>query len=771
MFDGDSAVYVETRKVNLKQGRTVVNFQKNIPNVKTWNAETPNLYTLLLSVNGESTAIKVGFRNIKIKNNQFLVNGKPVLLKGVNLHDHSDTEGHVISEALTMLDLKVMKQNNVNAIRCSHYPKNPHFYRLCDKYGFYVIDEVNIETHGLGTTNQGLDKNFKAQAVHPAYLPQWKGMHMDRTVRMFERDKNHPSIVIWSLGNEAGNGENFFATYRWLKEQDTTRPTQYEGATNYDNTDIQAPMYWTVERMIAYAENNPTRPLIQCEYAHAMGNSVGNLQKYWDVIEKYDIMQGGFIWDWVDQGILTKNNKGETYWAYGGDLGGHNLQNDKNFCLNGIVNPDRTPHPALFEVKKVYQYIKFKASNLDKGEIEITNKYDFNNLKDYQFTWVLLENGKAIANGKLPKLDVEPYQTELVNIDLPELSNSNSEYHLNIYALNQHQTDLMPKNHVVAYEQFQLSPSIFNTELVASKEKIKVFFNDEETSISNDNFELKLNRSTGKITTLNYGNGNVFVESITPNFWRPVTDNDFGAKSPKKLEVWKQATDNPSLAEVKVFNHSKELSKSKKVKGVVQIQTVYNLPSVKGRLIISYDIQPSGEIIVSNKLSGISKDLPHLPRFGDNFIIKNEYQNVEWFGRGPHENYNDRNTAALVGHYKAKVEELYFPYIRPQENGYKTDVRWVAFTNNKGQGIKIEGQQLLGFSAHHQYNADFDAGKTKQQRHTTDIVKRDLVNINIDYKQTGVGGDNSWSAKALAHEEFRIQPADMEYSYKITPLK
>ncbi|MEP3384650.1 MAG: glycoside hydrolase family 2 TIM barrel-domain containing protein, partial [Flavobacteriaceae bacterium] len=382
LLDGEEVVYNETREVRLKTGRNTIDFNTVLKDVKTWNAEKPNLYQLLIHLKDakentiEATSIKVGFRNIKIANNQFLVNGRAVLLKGANLHDHSDTEGHVVSEALTRKDLELMKQNNLNAIRCSHYPKDPHFYRMCDTYGFYVVDEANIESHGLGATNQGLDKNKKAQKIHPAYRPEWKEAHLDRTIRMFERDKNFPSIVTWSLGNEAGNGENFFATYQWLKEHDTTRPTQYEGATNYENTDIQAPMYWSIEKMIAYAENNPTRPLIQCEYAHAMGNSVGNLQQYWDVIEKYDNMQGGFIWDWVDQGILTKNEKGEAYWAYGGDLGADAYRDDKNFCLNGVVNPDRTPHPALFEVKKVYQYIKFKPSNLKDGEIEIKNIYD-----------------------------------------------------------------------------------------------------------------------------------------------------------------------------------------------------------------------------------------------------------------------------------------------------------------------------------------------------------------------------------------------------------
>lgn len=780
LLDGANVVYNKSKTLALKVGRNKVEFGELIKDIKTWNAEKPNLYKLLIHLKDktnktlEATAIKVGFRNIKIENNQFLVNGKPVLLKGANLHDHSDTEGHTVTEALTLKDLEVMKQNNLNAIRCSHYPKDPHFYRLCDNYGFYVVDEANIESHGLGATNQGLDKNKKTQAIHPAYLPEWKGAHLDRTIRMFERDKNFPSIVTWSLGNEAGNGENFFATYKWLKEHDSTRPTQYEGATNYSNTDIQAPMYWTIEKMIKYAENDPKRPLIQCEYVHAMGNSTGNLQKYWDVIEKYHIMQGGFIWDWVDQGILTKNEAGEAFWAYGGDLGAEAYRNDVNFCLNGVVNPDRTPHPALHEVKKVYQYIKFKPSNLKIGDIEIKNGYDFTNLNEYQFKWVLLENGKEVVKGSLPQLDLAPDTSKKVTIDLPKIDKPNTEYHLNIYALNQKATDLMPLNHVVAFEQFQLTNTHFDENLSLSKELISIASEKNITIISNDNFELKVDMSTGKMTDLDYGNGNILVASVRPNFWRAVTDNDFGAKSPKKLAIWNKATKNQDLKSVKIFNDSKEMivSGASKVTGEILIQTIFDVPSVNGQVNLTYRVQPSGEVMVTNSLMNLGDKLPHLPRFGNNFIIKKEYQNVEWFGRGPHENYNDRNTSALVGLYTSSVADLYFPYIRPQENGYKSDVRWVTFTNDAGQGVKIQGHQLLGFSAHHQYNDDFDAGTEKQQRHTTDITQRDFVNINIDYKQTGVGGDNSWSQKALAHKEFRIMPTDnLEYSYQIIPLK
>tara|TARA_R110001592_G_scaffold123108_4_gene330632 strand:+ start:11446 stop:14661 length:3216 start_codon:yes stop_codon:yes gene_type:complete len=779
LLDGDKEVYSESKVIKLNTGRNTIDFNKVLKNVKTWNAEHPNLYSLLIDLKDdknntiEATSIKVGFRNIKIVNSQFLVNGQPVLIKGANLHDHSDTEGHAVTEEVTFKDLEVMKQNNLNAIRCSHYPKDPHFYRMCDKYGFYVVDEANIESHGLGATNQGLDKNKKAQKKHPAYQPEWKAAHMDRTIRMFERDKNFPCIVTWSLGNEAGNGDNFFATYKYLKEQDSTRPTQYEGALNYANSDIQAPMYWTIDKMIKYAENNPKRPLIQCEYAHAMGNSVGGLQAYWDVIEKYDIMQGGFIWDWVDQGILTKNKNGEAFWAYGGDLGADAYRSDVNFCLNGIVNPDRTAHPALYEVKKVYQYIKFKPSDLKNGEIEIKNIYDFTNLSEYKFTWVLLENGKEVANGNLPILDIAPYATQKVKIDLPKLENASSEYHLNVYALNQTETDLMPTNHVVAFEQFQLVKENFDVSSKTSNEAISISSDNNSTTVSNANFDLKVDTKTGKLTSLDFGNGTILVESLTPNFWRATTDNDFGAKSPEVLAVWKQASTTQNLQSIKFFNNSKEVSvaSASEVKGAVRIQTIFDLPSVKGQITVAYNVQPNGEITVTNSLSNISKELPHLPRFGNNFIIKNEYQNVEYFGRGPHENYNDRNTAALVGDYKAKVSDMYFPYIRPQENGYRTDVRWVTFKNDAGKGIKIEGLQLLGFSTHHQYNNDFDAGKEKQQRHTTDVPQRDFVNVNIDYKQTGVGGDNSWSVKGLAHEEFRVKAGDLKYSYKIVPLK
>lgn len=785
LLDGKTELYRASKGINSKNGISTIDFEENLSDVKTWNAEEPNLYTLLISLKKEddsiteATSIKVGFRKVEIKNNQFLVNGMPVLLKGANLHDHDETTGHVVTEELTLKDLKVMKQNNLNAIRCSHYPKNPHFYRMCDAYGFYVIDEANIETHGLGTTNQGLDGNMEAQKIHPAYRPEWKAMHLDRTIRMFERDKNFTSIVTWSLGNEAGNGDNFKATYNWLKEHDSSRPVQYEGATQYENTDIQAPMYMRIPDMVKYAENDPKRPLIQCEYAHAMGNSVGNLQEYWDVIEKYDVLQGGFIWDWVDQGLLTKTETGENFWAYGGDFGAADYQNDVNFCLNGVVNPDRSAHPSLHEVKKVYQYIKFSTENANTGKISFTNKYDFINLDRFDFSWKLFKNGAESAAGEIPTLDVVPGASKTVKIDIPELAEVGAEYFLNIYARSKEEAPLVPQGHMVAYEQFKLTdhtPDTFST--ADSQDGLEITQKDDMVVINGKGFEVKFNADKGAIASIDYGHGNILVKGIEANFWRATTDNDFGYNMPKRLKAWKEATDNQEL-----FDFKFESEKTKrtidvlkiaenpfKVEGdALKIVSTYNLAGVNGQVEITYDINDKGEIRVTTKLGNLGDDSPVLPRFGSNFIIKDEYQQVNWYGRGPHENYQDRKTSALVGNYEAQVGDLYYPYIRPQENGNRADVRWVSFTNQEGKGIEIFAPDVFEFSAHHQYNSDFDSGETKQQRHTFDIIKRDLVNINIDYRQMGVGGDNSWGYMAL--DKYQIQPKDLSYSYIIRPLK
>ncbi|SDD83078.1 beta-galactosidase [Pricia antarctica] len=782
LLDGEKEIYTETKKMDFLSEGTAVTFEKAIPKVKSWHAEKPHLYSLVFLIKDnkgkitEAIGSKIGFRKIEIKNNQFLVNGQPVLIKGTNLHDHDEKTGHVINEAITLKDMEVMKQNNLNAIRCSHYPKNPFFYRMADKYGFYIVDEANIETHGMGTTNQGLDNNEAAKKIHPAYRPEWKAMHLDRTERMYERDKNFTSIVIWSLGNEAGNGENFVATYEWLKAQDNTRPVQYEGATHYDNTDIQAPMYDKIESMVAYAENDPKRPYIQCEYAHAMGNSVGNLQDYWDVIEKYDVLQGGFIWDWVDQGLLTKNDAGTPFYAFGGDFGASDLQNDNNFCLNGLVNPDRSAHPALHEVKKVYQYVKFTSDHPKSGAVRLTNHYDFTNLSEYTFSWKLMKNGQEEASGTIPKVSVAPYASQTVQIDLPELSDAKAEYFLNVYATTKEKAPLIPKDHVVAYAQFQLTdftPPVFENDTSG----LSVTKEGDTIKVSGDGFEIGINSNTGILTSLDYGNGNLILQGMQVNFWRAPTDNDFGYNMPEKLKAWREATDDQELVNLQLNSKNEERGMDVlkltdnpfKVKDNLNITASFNLPSVDGQASITYAVNNKGELMVSTQLTGISEDQPILPRFGNNFIIDNSYDNVSWYGRGPFENYQDRKTAALVGSYDANVADLYFEYIRPQANGNRSDVRTLSFTNSSGKGIEITAPETFGFSAHHQYNSDFDEGMKKQRRHTYDVPKRDLISINIDHSQMGVGGDNSWGY--MPHEQYQIKPGDMSFSYMIRPIK
>ncbi|MFY0686562.1 MAG: DUF4981 domain-containing protein [Cyclobacteriaceae bacterium] len=772
--------------LNLDQSFTIagdaeesVAFENTIENVKKWSAETPELYDLVVSWSDqkgnliESTASKIGFRKVEIKNAQLLVNGMAVYLKGANLHDHDERTGHVVDEELTILDLKVMKQNNLNAIRCSHYPKNPFFYQLCDQYGFYVVDEANIENHGMGATNQGLDNNMEQQAIHPAYLPEWKNMHLDRTIRMFERDKNFTSIITWSLGNEAGNGENFVATYEWLKANDETRPVQYEGAKNYDNTDIYAPMYERIEEMEAYAKNKPTRPYIQCEYAHAMGNSVGNLQDYWDMMEKYDVLQGGFIWDWVDQGLLTETEDGKPYWAYGGDLGGQDMYHDGNFCLNGLVNPDRSPHPSLYEVKKVYQYIKFNNVNAAEGQFEIYNGYDFIDLGGFDFNWELRANGVQETTGKIELGTVLPHTSTIVSIDLPELS-SNVEYYLIVTANTAANAPLVPKGHEVANEEFQLTkrnPIEYDRTVEG---EIIVSNKDGEMIVKGDGFEMTFDITSGTMTALDYGNGNMLVSSPKPNFWRAPIDNDYGYNMQRDWEVWKTASTDQSLVSFIANKESKgklkKLSKGKVANGTVILKSTYQPSGVGGEVSVRYTINAAGQMLVETSIDKLKADLPPLPRFGLNMVLNKSYADVSWYGRGPFENYQDRNTAAFVGSFTSTVEELYFPYARPQENGYRTDIRNLKLANSAGKGVEfIALGDLLSFSAHHQYNSDFDEGLKKINRHATDITKRDIVNVNVDYMQMGVGGDNSWGAQP--HEEYKLAAKPMNYSFVIQPVQ
>lgn len=747
------SVFSETKEKT--SDKNELTFTGDIKNVLKWSSENPYLYKYVLeSGSGSDKAFisgNVGFRRVEIKDAQLMVNGLAIQVHGVNIHEHDPINGHVPNRELMMKDLALMKQNNINTIRMCHYPHDSYFYDLCDKYGFYVVDEANIETHGMGAELQNsFDKN-----VHPAYLPEWAPAHMDRIKRAVETGKNHPSIIIWSMGNECGNGPVFFEAYKWLKQRDPNRPVMFEQAGEKENTDIVAPMYPGINYMKEYAASNKQRPFIMCEFSHAMGNSNGNFQEYFDIINSSPKMQGGCIWDWVDQGITTHDKNGTEFLAYGGDLGGKDLQNDENFCANGLVNANRIPHPGLYEVKKVYQDIKF---NFTGNKLTIKNEYHYTNLSDFNFKWELLKNGKIIKEGNLD-VSIAPLKSATFPLDLNV--DANAEYYLNVFAFTKNNSELVAKGHEQAREQFKLSEDKFvaNT---AIDGKIKYQQKDGQLVFSAKNgvsgtFDLQ------KGTLTNYKNADG-VERIsafpTPYFWRAPTDNDFGSNMPKTLGVWKEAHKDSKVEKVTV---------GKQTAQGLPVRVEFTLAQVNVSYGVEYLIQNDGSIKVTATLDKNGKELPEMPRFGMRMELPGSFENLEYYGRGPWENYSDRNTASFMGTYSDKVANQFtWTYIRPQECGYKTDTRWVKLTNVAGKGLQITGEQPLGFSALNVSAESLDAGPKKSQTHTNDVIPTDKVFLHIDLKQRGVGGDNSWGA--LPHDPYRLTDNKYSYSYTINLL-
>ena len=753
-------VFSETKKVLNKDQK--INFTKTIDNVKQWNAETPNLYPYTISLldeRGNTLEViskKTGFRKVEIKNAQLLVNGKAVLVKGVNIHEHSETKGHVPDTDLMLKDLQLMKENNINSIRMCHYPHDTRFYDLCDEYGFYVVDEANIESHGMGAEWQGSFDKSK----HPAYLPEWAPAHLDRIKRMFELNKNQASIIIWSLGNECGNGPVFYDGYDWLKKVDSSRPVQFEQAGENRNTDIVCPMYPGIESMKEYARADKKRPYIMCEYSHAMGNSSGNFQEYWDIINSSKHMQGGFIWDWVDQGLKTKNEKGITFWAYGGDLGGAKLQNDENFCANGLVSANRVPHPGLFEVKKVYQNIQFQLE--DERNLVVTNHFNFTNLSDYNFKWELVQNGAISKLGEFT-LNLNPEESKKVALDLGSIDDS-SEYFINVYAYSKNDAPLVAKGHEFAREQFSIGKGNYfaNHSDAKSVKKLKYTVKKNLLSFETESVQGTFDMEKGEFTkyTLKNSTEQLITDFPSPYFWRAPTDNDFGSGSQNKLVVWKTASQKPSLLNVSLDKKSKE--------GLL-LTVNYQLSGVEVPYAVNYLIQNDGAIKVTAAIDITGKNLPELPRFGMRLKLNGAYDHLNYYGRGPWENYSDRNTASFMGNYSDKViNQFTRNYIRPQESGYKTDVRWLTLKNDSGKGLKITGEQAIGFSALNVSTEDIDPGKRKSQRHPSDLNldSKEAVYLHVDYKQRGVGGDDSWGR--LPHDKYRLLDKKYSYSYLIS---
>ncbi|MHB0753801.1 beta-galactosidase, LacZ type [Polaribacter sp. M15] len=736
--------------------------QGKVKNPKKWSAECPNLYTLVFNVKDakgnilESRTTKVGFREAEIKDGEFLINGKSVLMFGVNRHEHDPVKGKVVSRASMINDILLMKQYNINAVRTSHYPNDEQWYQLCDEYGIYVMDEANLETHGLG-----------GQLSNDA---SWSSAFLERAVRMVERDKNHPSIVFWSLGNESGSGFNHVTMANWIRSYDNTRPVHYEGAQitkgkhREEDKIYKDPMYVDViSRMynpIGYMEKmseleGEERPIIWCEYAHSMGNSTGNLFKYRDVFRNNKQIIGGYIWDWSDQGLSQKTKDGEFFYAFGGDMGDTKI-NSSNFCLNGIVGPDREIKPATWEVKKVFQPVEIHPKNLEQGTFTIKNWHNFTNLNQFDVFWELQENGKVLKSGMLNPIDAAPNKTTTLTIPFkkPKIKEA-SEYFIRVSLKLKNDTNWAKKGHEIAWEQFKL-PFYKEAKLISLK-RIKNISVTNNT-IKGTNFKIDFNEADGKISNFIFNNKSLVVSGLQPSFWRPITDNDRGgAKTQKHLAVWREASKMAKLSsfELKKISDKKALATSS-----------YTFANNKASMKVEQLIYGDGTIKVDVTFNA-DQSLPILPKLGLQLKIPTNYNNLQYLGRGPHENYWDRKLSADVGTYKTTVTDDYYSYIRPQESSNKTDVRWMKLTDNAGTGVLIKAiNENLSMSA-----IPYSTWNIEEALHTYDLKKTAFYTINIDHKQMGVGGDDSWSQKALPHKEFRIPAKNYNYSFLIQPIK
>ncbi len=742
-----------------QKGVLKASFSDLLGEVQKWSAETPSLYTLVLTLKDgqenelEHLSTKVGFRTSEIKYGKLLVNGKAVTLKGVNRHEHDEYEGHVVSEEVMLKDIELMKLYNVNAVRTSHYPNDPRWYELCDQYGLYVIDEANIESHGMGySPSKTLGNN-----------PIFKKSHLDRTIRMVERDKNHPSVIIWSLGNEAGDGVCFDATYNWIKQRDLSRPVQYERSLSGKNTDIFCPMYMRIPDMVSYVNRHPEKPLIQCEYVHAMGNSNGNMMDYWEVINKYDKLQGGFIWDWVDQGIAQQTDDGTKYWAYGGDFEPEDVHHDGSFCLNGLVFPDRSIHPSLYEVKRAYQYVDFEAAPFSQGVVKVINRHDFISLEGFNLHWELTEEGVVIEKGVFESPEVAAAASKYIDLGLSKgVDDPSKEYFLNLAVVTREEAPLVPAGHQVAGEQFILNPGAapsICTEDFAKRGTGEVSFVEtkEVMTVLVPEGEIKFDRNTGQLSSYVINQVQLLSAGPVPNFWRAPTENDFGNRMDVRCAIWK--------------TFGKELVLQTLVPaeldGLVVLVAEYNHPDDGSNYKVVYHINSAGEVLVSAEFMPARDNFPVIPRFGMSMVIPEGYDLLEYFGRGPHENYIDRNHSSHLGLYSSSVDEQYVPYITNGENGNKTDVRWLTLSDEKGNGLLIKGSPTIDFSALH-YSQDQLDREVRDGAHTIDLERSEQVFLNVDWKQMGVGGDDSWGAPT--HAEYKLQAEPIKYSFMISPL-
>ena len=762
------------------------NFMMNVENPHKWNAETPYLYTLQVSLssalkNGNMksasiTPVKVGFRKVEIKNKQFLVNGQPVLIKGANRHEIDPDGGYVLSMERMIQDIKIMKRLNINAVRTCHYPDDPRWYELCDEYGIYLVAEANQESHGFGYGDD-------AAAKKPMFAKQI----MERNQHNVSIYFNHPSVVTWSLGNETVMGDNFLQAYKWVKSQDQSRPVQYEQARQGEGTDIFCPMYYTVKNCEKYCKNPDSKmPLIQCEYNHTMGNSGGNLKDYWDLVRKYPIFQGGFDWDFVDQGLHRKVLKPMTIsnpekmsneelrkieYCYGGDYNSYD-PSDNNFNCNGIIGPDRQLNPHAYEVAYQYQNIWATLKDAAKGEVNVYNENFFRDLSNYALAWSLIEDGVETQNGTIADIDVAPHHTKTFTLPYDLTQAKGKEIFLNIDFRLKKAEPLMKAGQIVAYNQLVVKAKKCDKQCAANQaetgkvKNVKTKFTDKKgeqnITVSTADLTVKVNRTTGFISEYTYQGKSFLGEggTLKPNFWRAPTDNDMGAGMQKKFKAWK----NPKLELSGIT-----VEKNKKA-NTYTICANYNMPEVMGKLELIYQIMPNtGAVkVTENFIATEGEKVSDLFRFGMLMQLPYEMDKSQYYGRGPIENYSDREECMKIGIYSENADNQYFPYIRPQESGTKGDIRWWKQTDAAGFGFMVKNCKPFYASAIHFDTDELDDGDEKEQRHSFNLKKSKYTNLFLDGEHMGVGGENSWGAWPL--EKYRIHYGDKTFSFAIIPL-
>lgn len=733
-----------------------------VDNPNKWTAETPYLYTLRATLKEgnkvtEVVPLKVGFRKIELKNSQLLVNGQPVLFKGADRHEMDPDGGYVVSRERMIQDIQIMKKFNLNAVRTCHYPDDSFWYDLCDKYGIYVVAEANLESHGMGYDEATLAK-----------VPSFKKTHLERNQRNVQRNYNHPSIIFWSLGNEAGYGPNFDAAYDWVKKEDPSRAVQYERSGYEGKTDIHCPMYLSYNGCIKYCEDDSkTKPLIQCEYAHAMGNSEGGFKEYWDLVRKYPKYQGGFIWDFVDQSCRWTGKNGKMIYAYGGDFNRFDAS-DNNFCDNGLISPDRVPNPHMYEVGYFYQNIWTTAADLKAGELNVYNENFFRDFSAYALEWEVMKNGTVVRTGRVDNLNVAPQQTAKIKLDLGKTC-ACAEWLLNVRYVQKQREGLVPAGHIVAKDQLVLNEykapamalqNVTDMNIQTALPRIDDA-NSQCVMIEGENFNIQFAKADGFMDKYMVGGLDMIKEGakLTPNFWRAPTDNDFGAGLQQKYAVWK----NPEFKLASLKSEMKD--------GLAVVSAEYEMPSVSAgtKLQLTYEINNRGAVKVNQKLvAEKGAKVANIFRFGMQMVMPKSFENISYYGRGPVENYIDRKCATELGVYNQTVTDQFYAYIRPQENGNKTDIRWWKLFNEAGSGLQFVAEAPFSASALHYTIESLDSGWEKKQEHSNEVEPADLTNFLIDKVQMGLGCVDSWGA--IPREEYMLPYGDYEFTFIMQPI-